>query len=553
MTVSFKCDDGQHYLCAEEDGRVVADRTAVGPWEQWALESVGTGWALKSAHGRYLCAELDGSVVANREAVGPWETWLVEVSAGRVSFKSAHGKYLVAEGGGGSVVRANRDAIGPWEQFTPSAEWWDQHPPVTLTRLHVEANKRYFANDAGRFDWREITAFSLLSRLLTGEVDYVRQWLHRRRAEGFTVTRVICTLDGGYWHDHCPAGRSFRCAPDMPGYWTAFDLLVQLHAEAGLYLPACFLGALEPFGGIWYPDRRDVYTGPVRTKAEQFVLECVTRLVNVPHVIGELANEPTQIGLRDSWPALVTLGGRAKKVAPQLLLCGGEDNEQRNLCDPFDWADAHFDRAHEVHGWQWVKRMGEHWTVDQPQEFPKGHPREFQPTGFKQMPFVAGENRNMGEPRVDGNTDDGPETQPAVCFGVAAVSRARRMGGICFHWDGGLWTTEPKPETQACLQAWHKGFDAFPMRTDSMWRGHWEPAQGNYWKRDIWPASDDPGEVERHLGGAKQPWRAFGCGPDSVVFPLPKGWDWKRNTTAAAHWTALETQGFYECGIFRKD
>jgi hypothetical protein len=90
------------------------------------------------------------------------------------------------------------------------------------------------------------------------------------------------------------------------------------------------------------------------------------------------------------------------------------------------------------------------------------------------------------------------------------------------------------------------------MRTEAMWRGHWDPAQGNYWRRDIWPASDDPGEVTQHLGGAKQPWRAFGCGPDSVVFPQPTGWAWGSQVTASVSRVALETEGVYDCGIYRR-
>ena len=340
---TLRTHDGTHYLCAELDGRVVADRTEAGEWEQWTVESQGGDLvALKSAHGKYLCAELDGTVVANRLVVGSWEVWAVADVDGGVALVSAHGKFLVAEGGGGGAVFANRAEAGVWETFVATPVLIAESPgtgPTSLTRLRVEDNARYFANDAGRFEWREITAFSLLSRLLRGEREWVKGWLRRRRAEGFTITRVIGTLDGGYWAGpQNPLGQSFRCAPDMPGYWLMLDDLVALHAEAGLYMRFCFLGALEPFGGVWYPDRRDVYEGSVRSKAEAYVVEAAQRLGVHSHVVGELANEPTQIGMRYAWDngALVSLGRKVKAVAPAMLLCGGEDNEGRGLVRPFD-------------------------------------------------------------------------------------------------------------------------------------------------------------------------------------------------------------------------
>lgn len=535
MTISFKTHDGKHFLCAELDGRVVADRRTAGAWETWTVEPRGGGRvALKSAHGRYLCAELDGSVIANRERLGSWEEWEFVLVGGGVAFKSAHGRYLVAEDGGGGVVRANREALAEWETFTPSDAVGGSTPaPVApsgpLTRLRVEDNRRYFRNDAGRFDWREITAFSLLSRLLRGEDAYVRTWLRNRRAEGFTITRVILTLDGDYW-------RAFRCAPDMPGYWEQLERLVALHAEAGLYMRACFIGAVEPFGGIWYQDRRDVFEGNVRAKAEQFVVDAAQRLGRHANVVGELDNEPTQIGMRGAWDngAIVSLGRKVKAVAPSMLLCGGEDNDARGVTPPFDFADAHMDRGKEVAGWQWVKRSGEHPAADQ-----------------MTMPFVAGEPINFGESRADGRGDGDVEKQPAVAFGAAAVGRARRWAGQCFHWDGGLWTTEPKPETAACIRAWHQGMNAFPMLMDGVWRGHWGLSRGDYW-RDVWPDTDDPRAVEEHVRSGRGPWRAFGCGPFSVVFPQPKGWDYTRNLDAPAQRVALNTDGVFDVAVYRR-
>lgn len=540
--VSLKTHDGEHYLrlyhpdIPREDGRegqLWADATAAGPDETFEVEAVSGGMALK-CHGRYVTAEADGRITTRTyQTPGPWEIWTpVLLDDGRLAFSSHHGRYLCAEGGGGGAVVADRLAVGVWEQFTPSAAL---AAPGTLTRLRVEGNRRYVANDAGRFDWREVSAFSLLSRLLAGEDAYVQQWLTRRRAEGFTVTRVFLTLDGDYWTRSPLGGRSFRCAPDMPWYWTILDRLVQLHADAGLYVRVVFLGALEPFGGVWHPDRRDVFAGAVRERAEAFVVEAAQRLGRHAHVIGELANEPTEIGMREAWAngALVALGRKCKAVAPDMLLCLGENNDAAGVAAPADFADAHMDRSRGVEGWEWIKRSGEHPTADQPV-----------------MPFVAGEPINFGEDRADGRTGD-VERQPAVAFGAAAVGRARRWAGQCFHYDGGLWTTEPTPETLACIRAWHEGMDAFPMLTDPVWRGHWGLPRGDYW-RDVWPNTDDARAVEDHVRAGRGPWRAFGCGPYSIVFPEPQEWDYTQALDAPATRVTRHSAGTFACGVYRK-
>lgn len=153
MNVSFQTADGQHYLCAEPDGRVVADRTAAGEWERWTLTHLGGDtYSLQSAHGRYLCAEPDGLVVANRADAGPWESWrLVQVGTG-VAFVSHHGLYLCAEGGGGGVVVANREAAGEWEVFRPSQPIGGDvspvgHPDPLVGQLRVERGA--YVDDTG--------------------------------------------------------------------------------------------------------------------------------------------------------------------------------------------------------------------------------------------------------------------------------------------------------------------------------------------------------------------------------------------------------------------
>lgn len=413
-------------------------------------------------------------------------------------------------------------------------------PPVAqLAPLSVEGNARWFKTDAGRFDYRELSAFSLLSRMLVGESDYVRAYLREQRARGFTVARVILTLDGDYWNRSPLGGRSFRSAPDMPGYWARLDELLTIAGEERIYIRGVFIGAVEPFGGTWHSDRRDVWSGDVRARGEAFILQVAERYKDAPQFIGELANEPTQIGLRDSYDDLISIGRRVKQIAPRMLLGGGAadgegDTDVTMAVEPFDYVDAHIERRMAVRGFEWVKRSGEYPPIDQDDV-------------EKRMPFISGEPVNFGEGRADGRTGD-VEPSPSVAFAYAAVSRARQFN-TNFHYDGGLWTTSPKPETVAAIGCYMAALNAYPMSTASKWRGHWAQS---YW-RQVWPNSDDTRAVEDHVASGRGPWRVFGSGLESVAFPEPENWDWRANLTAPASLVASCNDGAFQASIYRKD
>lgn len=416
-------------------------------------------------------------------------------------------------------------------------------PAVMLPALRVEGNARWFATDAGRFDWREVSAFSLLSRLLVGEDEYVRNYVREMRGLGFTVVRVILTLDGDYWNRSPLGGRSFRAAPDMPGYWQAVDKLVAITQREGMYLRAVLIGAVEPFGGTWYPDRRDVWSGDVRARGEAFALDAASRLASATNVVLELTNEPGQIGMRESFDDLIALGRAVKARAPGRLLGAGSadgpnDQDVRFAVEPFDYIDAHIERRMGVAGFEWVKRTGEYGPIDQEHV-------------AKRMPFISGEPVNFGEARADGRTGD-VEPSSAVAFAYGAVSRSRQYNAT-FHYDGGLWTTSPQAITKTAIACFMSALDAFPMTTDGKWRGHWSPSQGNYWNRDAWPASDDERDVLAHVQRGRGPWRAFGAGAYSVLFPFSVEWDWTRNV-AAPPVTQLATcsAGNLAAAVFRK-
>jgi len=67
------------FLCAEPNGKVVANRDKAAEWEKWQIVKISKGtWALKSHHGKFLCAEPNGTLIANRDQAKEWETWTVK-------------------------------------------------------------------------------------------------------------------------------------------------------------------------------------------------------------------------------------------------------------------------------------------------------------------------------------------------------------------------------------------------------------------------------------------------------------------------------------------
>lgn len=413
-------------------------------------------------------------------------------------------------------------------------------PP--LLPLRVDASRHWFATDAGLFDYREASQFSLQSRMLRGEGESnVRPLLKLWRAEQITATRVLATLGGDYWDQHTPIGYSLRSCPDMPDYLPQLDALIDMHAQEGLYVRLTILGALECFGGVWDPiARRDIFQGDVRRRAEAFALELAAHVANRDNVLLELANEPAAIGMQSSSQALADLGCRVKAAAPRLLLNAGDIQGMEpaaffSRC--FDFVDEHLPRDSEIRFLVGVKRMGENVA------------RDLDGLGGTK-PAVSGEPFNMGELRVDGRNGD-VATYPIAAYAYGAVMRARQIIPN-FHFDGGLWTTWPKPETLASLRAFTRALDAFPMVTGNRWRGGWSPDQGNYWRRDIYPDTDDPGTVERFVRDGRGVFRVFGVGDWSVAFPAIKGWDMRRGLDAPAEQIDRFEDDTFVVAIYRR-
>jgi beta-glucosidase len=125
QVVSFRAHADGDYVTADNAGAspLIANRTAIGPWETFDMVDEGNGNVALRAHanGEYVCADNAGAspLIANRAAVGSWETFgLIHNADGSVSLQAkANNDYVTAENAGASALIANRTAIGPWEEF----------------------------------------------------------------------------------------------------------------------------------------------------------------------------------------------------------------------------------------------------------------------------------------------------------------------------------------------------------------------------------------------------------------------------------------------------
>jgi len=150
--VSLRSHANGKYVTADNAGRspLIANRTAIGRWEQFDQIDLGGGYVALRAHanGKYVTAENAGRspLIANRTATGRWETFKLVINpGGSISLlASANGKYVTADRAGRSPLIANRTTISTWEEF-------DQVTPSAMISLLGGANGKYVtADNAGR-------------------------------------------------------------------------------------------------------------------------------------------------------------------------------------------------------------------------------------------------------------------------------------------------------------------------------------------------------------------------------------------------------------------
>jgi lysophospholipase L1-like esterase len=101
---------------------LIANRTAVGTWEQFDEINEGTGLIALRAHANGLIVTADGAgadpLIANRTVVGQWETFqLIHNTDGSISLKAdANGKYVTATSATAPLI-ANSTTIGTAQKF----------------------------------------------------------------------------------------------------------------------------------------------------------------------------------------------------------------------------------------------------------------------------------------------------------------------------------------------------------------------------------------------------------------------------------------------------
>jgi hypothetical protein len=124
--VSFRSQVNNMYVTAENAGAsaLIANRTAIGTWEQFDEVDAGNGRIALRAHAnsRFVTTGSGGTqqLIASSTTVGPSETFqLVHNTDGTVSLLAqADSEYVTAENAGAQPLIANRTAIGLWEEFT---------------------------------------------------------------------------------------------------------------------------------------------------------------------------------------------------------------------------------------------------------------------------------------------------------------------------------------------------------------------------------------------------------------------------------------------------
>jgi hypothetical protein len=124
--ISLRASANNKIVTADNAGAspLIANQTAIGPWESFDLLDAGNGNIALRAHAnnKIVTAENAGGspLIANRDAIGLWETFqLIHNGNGTVSLLAkVNNRYVTAENAGASALIANRTAIGGWEEFT---------------------------------------------------------------------------------------------------------------------------------------------------------------------------------------------------------------------------------------------------------------------------------------------------------------------------------------------------------------------------------------------------------------------------------------------------
>ncbi|SDM75884.1 glycoside hydrolase family 3 C-terminal domain-containing protein [Actinacidiphila guanduensis] len=123
--ISLRAHANGQYVTAEDNGAsaLIANRTAIGPWETFDEIDLGGGKVALRSHtnSKYVTSPSggSGSLIASSGTIGAAETFdLIHDPDGAITLRAhSDNQYVTAENAGAAPLIANRTAIGPWEEF----------------------------------------------------------------------------------------------------------------------------------------------------------------------------------------------------------------------------------------------------------------------------------------------------------------------------------------------------------------------------------------------------------------------------------------------------
>ena len=123
--ISLRAHANGMFVTAEHAGAqpLIANRAAIGAWEQFDVLDVGGGNIALRAHANNLIVTAENAgaqpLIANRTAIGGWETFqVVHNPDGSYTLRAlVNNRYVTAENAGAAALIVNRTVIGPWEEF----------------------------------------------------------------------------------------------------------------------------------------------------------------------------------------------------------------------------------------------------------------------------------------------------------------------------------------------------------------------------------------------------------------------------------------------------
>jgi GH25 family lysozyme M1 (1,4-beta-N-acetylmuramidase) len=148
--LALRAHANDRFVTAEKGGTqpLIANRTAIGTWEEFDQVDAGGGYYALRAHanGRYVSAENAGNspLIANRTDIGDWERFTIATNSdGSISLKAkANGRYVSADNAGAWPLIANRTVRGTWEEF-------DKVDAPTVISLYAAVNSKYVTAEKG--------------------------------------------------------------------------------------------------------------------------------------------------------------------------------------------------------------------------------------------------------------------------------------------------------------------------------------------------------------------------------------------------------------------